>query len=36
MMEDWVNGDVNLFKWCEEIGEIVFENVLVYEGEISE
>lgn len=32
MMVDWVNGDKDLFVWCEVIGKIVFENVLKVDG----
>lgn len=36
MMEDWANGDANLFKWREETGQTAFENAPVYDGEIDE
>ena len=36
MMEDWANGDANLFKWREETGESGFENAPVFEGVIDE
>lgn len=36
MMVDWVNDDKKLLIWCEEIGKIVFEIVLQYEGKIGE
>ncbi len=36
MMEDWANGDANLFKWREETGETGFENAPVYDGKITD
>ena len=36
MMEDWANGDANLFKWREETGQSGFENAPVYSGKITD
>lgn len=36
MMEDWANGDANLFKWREETGQSGFENAPEYSGKIDE
>lgn len=36
MMEDWANGDANLFKWREETGASAFENSPAYTGKIDE
>ncbi|AWL13410.1 Ketol-acid reductoisomerase (NADP(+)) [Saliniradius amylolyticus] len=36
MMEDWANGDANLFKWREETGQSGFEQAPQYQGEIEE
>jgi ketol-acid reductoisomerase len=36
MMEDWANGDANLFKWREETGASGFENAPQFNGKIEE
>ncbi len=36
MMEDWANGDANLFKWRKETGETPFETSVNTEDEIPE
>jgi ketol-acid reductoisomerase len=36
MMEDWANGDANLFKWREETGASGFENAPQFDGKIEE
>lgn len=36
MMVDWVNDDKDLFGWCVEIVEMVFENYLIIDVKIVE